>query len=222
MDFALKTKILSGVPSPCPAHLSWGGARNRRDRVSHSLTLQQATNIIEATRHAVRTRLPFNRHVTIHWETAGIPDSEAAAATGRYLKLLGDWVAKHGGRIAWAWVRENGDGKGSHVHILIHIPACIRFGPMQRRWLGRITGKPYKAGTILTKRIGGTLAAAQAGTEGYLANLGKAVAYVLKGVSAATGAALGLDKLESGGCIIGKRCGASQNIGIAARYWWIS
>ncbi|MEN3976448.1 hypothetical protein [Emcibacter sp. SYSU 3D8] len=216
-DLALYTKTLGGVPFPSPARQTWGGARNRRDRVSHALTLKQATNIIEAARYAIRIGLPFNRHITIHWETAGIPDSRAAWATGRYLKLMGDWVAKQGGCIAWVWVRENGDGKGSHTHILVHVPAGLPIGSIQRRWLRRITGKPYKAGTIHTTRIGGTLAAAQAVTEAYLANLGEAVAYVLKGASADSAAALGLDKLEPGGSIIGKRTATSQNLGATAR-----
>jgi len=88
---------------------------------------------------------------------------------------------------------------------------------MHRRWLKQITGKPYVRGTILTERIGGTLASAQAGTDSYLVNLGEVVAYLVKGVSPATGAALRLDKLEPGGRIIGKRCGTSENVGAAAR-----
>jgi len=203
--------------TPPPARRSWGGARNRRDRVSHSVTLQQATNIIEAARHAVRIGLPFNRHITIHWEKAGVPDSEAAEATGRYLKLLGDWVAKLGGRIAWAWVRENGEGKGSHVHILLHLPSGFRLGAMQRRWLRRTTGKPYTARTIRTVRIAGTSKAATAATETYRVNLSAVLAYVLKGVPPGAAAALGLRDIEPGGCVIGKRAATSQNIGQKAR-----
>ncbi|MEN3973795.1 hypothetical protein [Emcibacter sp. SYSU 3D8] len=216
-DLAIYTKTLGGVPSPSPARQTWGGARNRGDRVSHALTLKQATNIIEAARHAIRVGLPFNRHITIHWETTGIPDRRAAWATGRYLKLMGDCVAKQGGRIAWAWARENGAGKGSHVHILVHIPADYPLVRMQRRWLRNITGRPYAAGTIRTKSIGGALAVAQAVTDAYLVNLGEAVAYILKGVSADSAAALGLDKLEPGGRIVGKRVATSQNIGPTAR-----
>ena len=68
----------------------WGGARNRADRTSDSLTLKQATGIIDAAQFAAAIGLPFNRHVTIHWERAGIADNRAAAATGYFLKLASD------------------------------------------------------------------------------------------------------------------------------------
>jgi len=216
---------------------TWGGRRNSASRTSSSISLDQAAQIIEAAQFAAAIGLPFNRHVTIHWEQAGIPDSEAAKATGRFLKLAGDWIAKRGGRIAWAWVRENGDGKGSHVHILLHLQANkitaknrklpatdntarkqrARLGNMPRRWLRSITGKPYRAGTIKTQRIGGTAEAAQTAPAAYQENLAAVVGYILKGACPAAVRALGLMRLEAGGTIIGKRAATSQNTGRAAR-----
>lgn len=223
-SFRIPTKRLENGTHPTPPSQTgggcqpgWGGARNQRGRTSDELTLPQAKNIIEAARHATAIGLAFSHFITIHWALAGIPDSQAAAATGAYLTRLRDNVRKRGGRAAWAWVRENGDGKGSHLHVLAHVPSGVPLGRMHRRWLKQITGKPYVRGTILTERIGGTLASAQAGTDSYLVNLGEVVAYLVKGVSPATGAALRLDKLEPGGRIIGKRCGTSENVGAAAR-----
>ena len=218
----------------------WGGARNRADRVSGSLSLAQAKNIIEAAQFAAAIGLPFNRHVTIHWERAGVPDNRAAAATGRFLKLASDWVAKRlpqlennqrksnrATQIAWAWVRENGDAKGSHVHILLHVPPNIitseirkqlgGLGGKQMRWLGSITGNPYRPGTIRTERIGGTVRAAVTATAVYRANLAYVVGYITKGASLAAVRSLSLDRVEAGGEIIGKRAATSQNIGLAAR-----
>lgn len=200
---------------------SWGGARNRASRTSDSLSPERATGLIEAAQFAAAIGLPFNRHLTIHWERAGVPDSRAAAATGRFLKQAGDWIGKRGGRIAWLWVRENdeGDGsKGSHVHILLHVPAGSKWtGWRLRRWLERITGKPYRAGTIQTARIGGTLRAAEMAPAVYQANLAAVVGYVLKGASRDAARALGLKRVEAGGRIIGKRCSTSQNIGFSKR-----
>jgi hypothetical protein len=159
----------------------------------------------------------LNRHVTIHWEAAGVPDSRAAAATGAFLTLARDWLRKRGAPFAWIFVRENGDGKGSHVHILLHLPAGTRLGNMQRRWLRAITGKSYRARTIKTERIGGTAGAARSAPDVYEANLARAVGYVLKGASREAVRALGLARVEPGGRIIGKRCATSQNIGRAAR-----
>src|SRR3546814_15908735 len=67
-----------------------GGARNRADRVSQSLSMRQARNIIDAVRYAYWIDLPLNRHVTVHWERAGISDDRAAAATSQFLKLARD------------------------------------------------------------------------------------------------------------------------------------
>ncbi|HVM22773.1 MAG TPA: hypothetical protein VM308_05665 [Sphingomicrobium sp.] len=214
----------------------WGGTRNSASRTSDSLSLHQAANIAEAAQFAAAAGMPFNRHLTIHWQQAGIPDERAAWATGRFLKLASDWVAKRGncdgkigsnsGRFAWAWAREN-DGvsgslsrarkKGSHVHILMHLPTGTRIGTMQRRWLRSITGRPYSASTIKTARIGGTAGAAEAAPAAYQANLAAVVDYILKGASPTAARALGLDRLESGGRVIGKRGATSQNIGRAAR-----
>ena len=215
----------------------WGGARNRADRVSDSLSLNQASGIIEAAQFAAAIGLPFNRHVTIHWERAGVPDSRAAAATGRFLKLASDWIAKRGSKLdkqskeikravvsqfVWAWVRENeasgDDPKGSHVHILLHLPAGAAWsGWRVRRWLERISGKPYRAGIIRTARIGGTVRAAATAPAVYRANLAEVVGYVLKGSSLGTARALGLERIDLGGQIIGKRAGWAQNIGQASR-----
>jgi len=208
------SKISSGASSP---ERRWGGKRNSAARTSESLSLNQAANIIATAKYAAAISLPLNRHLTIHWEQAGIPDERAAWATGRFLKLAGDWIAKRGGRIAWAWVRENGDGKGSHVHILIHVPAGARLGDLQRRWLRTITGRAYKRSTIETRRIGGTAGAARAAPAHYQLNLSAVVGYVLKGVGAATAVTLCLERHDEGGQIVGKRAATSQNIGRAAR-----
>lgn len=204
----------------------WGGRRNTASRTSDWLSLNQAANLIAAAQFAAAAGMPFNRHVTIHWEEAGIADERAAWATGRFLKLAGDWIAKRGGlelnqkhssRFAWGWVRENGQRKGSHVHILLHLPAGTRIGSMQRRWLRSITGLPYSASTIKTARIGGTAGAAQSAPVAYEVNLAAVVRYILKGASPNAARELGLERLEASGRIMGKRAATSQNIGSAAR-----
>jgi hypothetical protein len=197
----------------------WGGARNSASRTSDALTEKQSKEIIAASQFAARVGLPLNRHLTIHWEAAGVTDCGAAAATAAFLALARDWLRKRGAASAWVWVRENGDNKGSHVHILVHCrPELARaFSAMQRRWLRRVTGNPYRARVIRTARIGGTLTAAQMAPAHYAENLAAVVAYLLKGATLAAARELGLQRLEAGGRIIGKRAGTSQNIGRATR-----
>ena len=215
IDITLGGAAFSEEVQPC----GWGGARNSATRTSDFLTLNQALEIIAAAQFAVWTGLPLNRHLTIHWEAAGIPDCLAARATAAFLTLARDWLRKRGTRFAWAWVRENGDVKGSHVHILLHCPpdAARAFSGMQRRWLRRITNKPYRARIIRTARVGGTLTAWRTAPATYAENLGAVVGYVLKGASPKAARTLGLARLEPAGRIIGKRAATSQNIGRTAR-----
>ncbi len=191
--------------NPGPTRWQHGGARNSASRTSDCLTMKQARKLINAVRFQVKKTI-YNRHITIHWGAAGVEDDEAMAATTAFLKVLRDWTS---GKASYVWVRENGIGKGSHVHILTHIPDGKHWhGARVRRWLERISGKPYKARSILTRRI---MCCDDPNSELYQANLNAVLAYVLKGVSPDDAAALGIAH-EAGGRIIGKRCGMSKNI----------
>lgn len=208
-----------GVPAISAKGTGRGGARNRADRESQALTAEQVGNLLMAAGHAAAIGLPFNRMISIHWQTAGVPLAQMAKATGRFTDLMSKCIARHGSRTAWLWVHENGDEKGGHCHLLTHVP--VRLVPVvtaaQRRWLKAITGQPYRARTILSRPIGGTLGL-EAGNPGlHAANLGAALSYVIKGADGDAAAQFNLTRLEPGGRIIGKRCATSQNIGAAAR-----
>ncbi len=193
----------------------WGGARNRADRTSDGLTAKQVEHIIAAAQTAWRIGFPFNCHVTIHWEKMGVTDDRAAAATGALLTLVRDWLRKQGLPFAYAYVRENGDGKGSHVHILAHLPPGARWGYQRsRRWLEGITERPYRQGAIETRRVRGTIGGRVVLPDLYAENLGVVVGYVAKGAPQEFLGAMGIIRAhEPGGRIIGKRVGWSQNIG---------
>ncbi len=202
-----------------------GGARNRRDRVSHGMTLSQVGKIIEATDHAARIGLPFNRMITVHWQAAGIGPEGVVQATGRYLDMLSKALSRRqsqsqpGTATAWLWVQENGHRKGAHVHILAHVPTSLAdlVKHRQRGWLRSITGNPYRASVIKSDPIGGRLGVETSNPPHHAANLNAALAYVLKGATAEAAQAFELTRLEPGGRCIGKRCGFSQNIGPKAR-----
>lgn len=199
---------------------SWGGARNSKDRTTDFIAGDRAAGIIAAAHYAVAIGLPLNRHITIHWERAGVTDDKAADATARFLKLTADWLATFGRRIAYVWVRENGETKGSHVHILLHVPVGWSLSRMQRGWLLRITGKRYRKGVIVTRRVGLTANAAKTVPAVYMANLASVVGYVLKGTYPTAAKVLGLERSEACGRTIGKRSATSQNIGQTARGRW--
>ena len=199
-----------------------GGARNRADRESHALTIAQLANLGAAERHARAIGLPMTRMVSIHWEAAGVPLSGMVKATGRYIDLLSKTLARHGSQTAWLWVLENGHGKGGHCHVLVHVPAalvpCVT--ALQKRWLRRITGNPYRARVIRSGPIGGRLGLEAGNPDLHVANVKAALAYVLKGASPEAASKFDLERLEPGGRIIGKRCATSQNIAAKARREW--
>ena len=210
--------LYMGVPhaagfTPMPER---GGARNRADRSSDALSPSMARGLIEATGFAVRSGLPFNRMVTIHWEAGRVEDD--LKATARFLKLAGDWVRRQGGVLAFLWVRENGPGKGRHVHILMHLPPDLAraFNRCQRRWL-RACGAIWRAGVLLSRPVARSLSHALTGGPDYDANLAEALGYLLKGADGPAREAFGIRRREAGGSVVGKRCGVSVNIGPGMR-----
>lgn len=223
-NFAIRSLTLGVVVSERDRRRQRGGARNSRLRESIALTGAQAVNLIEAAHHATAIGLPFTRMMTVHWQAAGVPLEGMAAATGRFTDLLTKALARHGKRLsgsktAWLWVHENGDGKGWHCHLLVHIP--VELLPMvqkqRRRWLRLITGTPFKARVVKTDALGRRLGLETANPELLAANVEGALEYLLKGVAPDALIAASLKRLEPGGRIIGKRCGTSQNIGRKAR-----
>jgi hypothetical protein len=211
--------LTSGVAALFASTTGRGGARNRADRESHGLTAAQIANLKAAERHADKIGLPFTRMITIHWEAAGVPLAAMAKATSHFTDLMYKAFARHGSRTAWTWTHESCGAKGGHCHLLAHVPAALvpRLTGLQRGWLRRITGKPYRARVILSRPIGGRLGLESRAPDLHAINLGAALAYILKGASPQAALQFGLERLEPGGLVIGKRCGTSQNIGRAAR-----
>ena len=206
-DLAILPIPIGCAPSPIPAPLfQHGGARNSASRTSDVLTLAQVEKLANAAYKAIAIGRPLNRHIVVHWEAAGLSDREAMNATTAFLKYLREWLR---GQTAYIWTRENGDGKGSHVHILAHIPDAKKMsGALSRRWVQRCTIRTYRAGAIFSRKIAG---ASQPCGALYAQNLSTVLAYVLKGAEPEAAVSLGIAQ-EPGGAVTGKRCGTSRNI----------
>lgn len=194
----------------------WGGARNRAGRVSWHLSDTQVCSMVAAADHAEAIGLAFNRHWIIHYQRAGIAEHDGARFIGHLLRLVAAQARRDGGALAAIWARESGDGKGGHVHILMHLPAGLSLRNRTRRWIVA-AGGTYRLRVSRVRIIGGRLSHATERGAHYLQNSGRVLAYLLKGASEATGLALDLDRYGEGGPIIGKRAGWTQNIGAAAR-----
>lgn len=192
-----------------------GGPKNWANRVSTALSEADLRKLADATAFAQEAGLAFNRHTTIHWGAARVVDP--LRATGCFLKMLGEAVRAAGGSFAYVWVRENGDGKGEHVHILWHGPAELPvFKRRVQGWLRRC-GARRAPRVTKTVSIAGGLGAAGTGSAHYRANLGTVLDYLSKGGDHLARARLGIRHNEPGGPIVGKRCGTSENIGRMAR-----
>lgn len=197
---------------------TWGGARNRADRVSYGLSDGQVVKVVAAAQTAFETGRIFERHWTVHYGLAGIAPSDGARFVGKLLDLVGKQARREGGRLSAIWVRECASGKGEHVHILMHLPARMSLRNRTRRWI-EAAGGQYRAGVSKVTLIGGRITKVDSSSNGrQVANAENVVRYMLKAASAETGAALDLTRARCGGRIVGKRCGWTQNIGGASRH----
>lgn len=197
-----------------------GGARNRKDRRSEGLSGAQLDALIAAKRHANAIGLPFTRMVTIHWEEAGLLLHDMPLATGQFIDRLKKTLERHGSQTAYLWTHEGGATKGGHCHLLIHVPAGLvsKVLKLQRGWLRKITGKPYRKTVIVSRPIGKRLGLEASNPADHAVNLEVAFGYVCKAASQADLDARGIVRQhEPGGLVIGKRCGTSQNIAHKAR-----
>lgn len=195
---------------------TWGGARNTGKKPSWNLSLKNCLDLIEAGDFAEAIGLRFNRHWSVHYAKAGIAETDASRFIGRLLKLAGDYARRHGGRLAAIWVREGGEGKGGHVHILMHLPLGLSLRGRSRLWV-RLAGGRCAAKVSRVRPIAGRVSAAESGGAHYRHNVGNVRRYLLKNVDLDAGARLGLQRCGDSGFVIGKRCGWTQNIGLRQR-----
>lgn len=199
-----------------PSKQGWGGARNRWDRETTGLTLSHAEGMLMAMAYADLCGLPLTRHWIIAYEKAGIDDSDGAAFVGRLLIFLRRYARARGGSFAAVWVREFGKRNRAHVHIAFHWPRGWKLGYLTRRWI-IAAGGTYRKTVSRVEPIGGRVDRAWTNPPLYRANLEKLGNYFVKAGDDMAAAELGLSLRKSGGAIIGKRCGWSENLGAAAR-----
>lgn len=194
---------------------TWGGARNRKDRVTTSLSQHQAEGLLKAMAKAELKGMPLNRHWTVLSERAGIDDKDGAAFVGKLLISLRRYLRARGENFAAVWVREVGSRNGAHVHIAFHWPRGWKLGHHTRKWIKQAGGSCSK-GVSKVRPIGVSLNCAWTRPHLYRENLEMLGNYLTKSSGNEVAAELGLHPLKPGGRIVGKRCGWTQSIGCAA------
>jgi len=100
----------------------------RRYRVGGTkyITIQQATNIIEAVKFAKLIGLPLVAHLTIHWAFTEAGDDPDGKRFAKVREGLAKWLRRHGIVFAAAWSLErlsNGRAEVVHNHMLFHLPS---------------------------------------------------------------------------------------------------
>lgn len=193
--------------------------RSRRGRRSDCLRLAEVCNIMAAADYTAKNTVPLNRHTTIHFDKCGIADPVTALRS--YMKLARDWLRTQGAPFAYIWVRESGEDKGEHAHVLMHVPPQLvgAFAKLERGWRVRIGAKRAK-GAFETRPVGRSYRHCQLGVqygEHYADHLQTIVGYVVKGAEQKAVKSLGLTKVQPGGELWGKRTGMSEGINRTAR-----
>jgi hypothetical protein len=173
-----------------------------------------AAAVFTAVKHC-----PLNRHTTIHFDAAGILDP--VTVLRRYTKLARDWLRTQGAEFAYIWVREAGERKGEHAHLLMHVPAHLSaaFARREGGWRKRIGAKRAR-GAFKSTPVGRSYRHAETKIhhgEHYCSHLAEIVGYLVKGAEPRAVKLLGLARVQPGGELWGKRTGISENIGRAAR-----
>lgn len=192
---------------------TWGGARNRADRVSDCLTNKQVAGLMEAVAHAFATGRVFQRHWTVHYGLAGIKPEDGARFVGKLLDLVRKQARRMGGEMAAIWVRECASHKGEHVHILLYLPVAMSLRNRTRRWI-ETAGGTYRKGVSKVTIIGGRLTKVEGSSEALARdNAANVLRYLLKASAVEMGKRLGLTRLGQRGRIVGKRCGRTHNLG---------
>lgn len=189
----------------------WGGARNRKYRETTALTFCHAEGILKAMAVAELNGTPLNRHWTVNYEWCGINDRDGAAFVGRLLAQASRYARRRGGTFAAVWVREIGVTNGGHVHIAFHWPRGWRLGSLTRKWIKGAGGR-YRKNASRIVPIGGWIDCANTSRARYRANLENLANYMVKGSAECVAEELGLRLRKTGGRVIGKRCGRTQNL----------
>jgi hypothetical protein len=182
---------------------------SRALRLSMTLNPQAPSNLHEAALFSWSIGLPLNKMLTIHMQKGGVEGREALEALQSFLQRVQRWLRKHGIELSAIWVRENGIGEGEHVHMLLHIPVALMplFPRMQARWLKQ-SGVKRRKNVVRSRMVAHNKRAAETNPELYRFHLSNTVDYLRKATEPGQ---------KGAGPIVGKRCGTTQNIGLAAR-----
>ncbi|HEU4476615.1 MAG TPA: hypothetical protein VFR71_07985, partial [Methyloceanibacter sp.] len=172
--------------------------------------MRQASNIMQAVSFARSIDLPLVAHLTIHWSLTDVGDDPEGRLFAKLREGLDKWLRRRGIDFAGAWARERqcgGQSDVEHCHLLFHLPVEYRSG----KCLAQINGAILR----LVRLHGGDILHEKATDLRVHADPdGK---YLIKGGGSRVWKRFRLRKEHRRlqGFIQGKRCGVTENIGVA-------
>jgi hypothetical protein len=193
-----------------------GATKPRKPRrASKYIGMRQAANVMDAVKFAKSIDLPLVTHLTVHWGLTDVGDDPKGILFAKVREGLHKWLDRQGIVFAGAWARERqcrGQSDVEHCHLLFHLPVEYRAGKRLMEVKDAILR--------LVRLHGGGI------THERVIDLtiwpypdGK---YLIKGGGPKVWRRFRLRKehRRMQGLIFGKRCGATENIGQAARTRW--
>jgi len=215
-----KGSVGNSAPAPhlsvvCPFPALPASQRKQRGfyraRGTKSISVSQATNIIQAVDYARAVNLPLIAHATIHWSGTVAFDDHDGTRFAKVREGLSKVLLRRGITPAWAWCREcKAHTDVVHCHLLFHLPT------------------EYRTGAKLTEIEGHLVRLVDRHGDGILGEFAVNLKlwpdpdglYLIKGGGAKVWKQFPRIRKKwrkAQGIIGGKRCGTTQNIGLAAR-----
>ena len=201
------------VVCPFPAQPDRQPKRRGRYRSggTRSVSVAQATNLIEAVTFAKSIGLPLVVHLTLHWSGTVAFDDHHGTRFAKVREGLKKVLLRRGIPPAWAWCREcKAHTDIVHCHLLFHLPIAYRTGP-------KLDGIKAAIERLVDRHGDGILGEFAVTLKLWPDPDGL---YLIKGGGPDVWERfprIRKDWRKPHGVIHGKRCGVSQNLGPAAR-----
>ena len=202
-----KTIDLHGIEADCPApelvpYTILVCKKLSYTHENHYLTAKQVNDLFTLTHEAHTGKRALNRFITIHLKDLKIKTAQSLVSN--IMEKTRKWLQRNGFEHSHIWVLENGDVKGIHAHILVHIPRRYihEYKRLLKKWLPlNVTDTTLNIKTVKYPDWG------QLGGRSCVYG---ALRYMCKGIDPKT-PTQGI-RPEYQGEVIGRRCGHSSLI----------
>jgi hypothetical protein len=191
------------------------------------LSDDHAFSLMNAIAYSMHKEMRLTYLVTIHLEKAEVKEEDAQAFVGGFFKELGELLRSwSGGPPTYVWILENPGIRGLHLHALVHVPALKKGAVRLRRrfralaasdWLEKFDAVPGDA-VVRIDRVKGT-GRGDPVSKYIDRGLKYGAGYLFKGWPKHERYGIEVSEWNKGpqGVVVGKRSGASENLGPTRR-----